>query len=71
MPFGRSNGILEILVVLVIILILFGPGRIAKTAKELGRSISAFREGLSARDDGASEPDSANNAADDGKTDER
>lgn len=55
MPFGRTNGILEILVVLIIILILFGPGRIAKTARELGRSISAFREGLSEKDDGAAD----------------
>jgi len=36
----------EILVVLVIVLLLFGPGRIVKLAKELGSSISAFRTGL-------------------------
>ena len=39
-------GITEILIVLVIIILLFGPGRISKIAKELGASISAFKEGL-------------------------
>ncbi len=63
MPFGRTNGILEILVVLVIILILFGPGRIAKTAKELGRSISAFREGLNMKDDDTAGNGSTDNSA--------
>lgn len=39
-------GIAEIIIVLVIIILLFGPGRISKIAKELGASISAFKEGL-------------------------
>ena len=39
-------GFAEILIVLVIIILLFGPGRISKVAKELGASISAFKEGL-------------------------
>ena len=46
MVFGRTGGILEILLILIIILILFGPSRIAKVTRELGRSIAAFREGL-------------------------
>lgn len=46
MIFGRTGGILEILLILIIILILFGPSRIAKVTRELGRSIAAFREGL-------------------------
>ena len=39
-------GIAEIIIVLVIVILLFGPGRISKIAKELGASISAFKEGL-------------------------
>ena len=39
-------GIAEIIIVLVIIILLFGPGRISKIAKELGASITAFKEGL-------------------------
>ncbi len=39
-------GLPEILILLVIVLLLFGPGRIVKISKELGGSIKAFREGL-------------------------
>ena len=38
----------EWIVILVIVLLLFGPGRIGKIAGELGRGIRSFREGLSA-----------------------
>lgn len=37
----------EWIIILVIILIIFGPGRIGKMAGELGKSIKAFRDGLS------------------------
>lgn len=36
----------EIVIVLVIVLLLFGPGRIAKVAGEMGKSIKAFKDGL-------------------------
>jgi sec-independent protein translocase protein TatA len=36
----------EWIVILVIVLLLFGPGRIGKIAGELGRGIKAFRDGL-------------------------
>jgi len=36
----------ELIVILVIVLLLFGPGRIGKVAGELGKGIKAFREGL-------------------------
>ncbi len=36
----------EWIVILVIVLLLFGPGRIGRIAGELGRGIKAFREGL-------------------------
>jgi sec-independent protein translocase protein TatA len=36
----------EWIVILLIVLLLFGPGRIGKIAGELGRGIKAFREGL-------------------------
>jgi sec-independent protein translocase protein TatA len=41
----------EWIVILVIVILLFGPGRIGKVAGELGRSIKSFREGLSAKDE--------------------
>ncbi len=36
----------EWIVILVIVVLLFGPGRIGKIAGELGRSIKNFRDGL-------------------------
>ena len=36
----------EWIIILVIVLLLFGPGRIGKIAGELGKSIKAFRDGL-------------------------
>jgi sec-independent protein translocase protein TatA len=41
----------EILIVLLIVLLLFGPGRISKIAGELGQSIKSFRDGLTKKDD--------------------
>jgi sec-independent protein translocase protein TatA len=43
-------GIPELLIVLVIVVLLFGPGRIAKTMSELGRGIQSFRESWSSED---------------------
>ena len=42
----RLPGGMEWVIVLIIVLLLFGPGRIGKIAGELGKSIRAFREGL-------------------------
>jgi sec-independent protein translocase protein TatA len=42
----RLPGGWEWIIVLVIVLLLFGPGRIGKIAGELGRGIRAFRDGL-------------------------
>ena len=42
----RLPGGMEWVIVLVIVLLLFGPGRIGKIAGELGKSIKAFRDGL-------------------------
>jgi sec-independent protein translocase protein TatA len=39
-------GPLELVIILVIIVLLFGVGRIGKIAGELGTGIRAFREGL-------------------------
>ncbi len=52
MRFG-DIGIPELLIVLVIVVLLFGPGRIGKIAGELGKGIRNFRDGLSGKDDTA------------------
>lgn len=44
MPFLPRGS--EWIIILVIVILLFGPGRIGKIASELGKSIKSFREGL-------------------------
>lgn len=39
-------GMPELLIILVLIILLFGVGRISKIGQELGNGIRAFREGL-------------------------
>lgn len=39
-------GLPELLIVLLIVLLIFGVGRIARVGGELGKGVSAFREGL-------------------------
>lgn len=44
-------GITELLIVLVIVLVLFGVGRISKIAGEMGSGIRAFKDGLQGSED--------------------
>lgn len=41
----------ELIILLVIVLLIFGPGRIAKIAGELGKGIRSFKEGVNADDE--------------------
>jgi sec-independent protein translocase protein TatA len=41
----------ELIIILVIVLLLFGPGRIGRIAGELGKGIRSFREGLTSKED--------------------
>jgi sec-independent protein translocase protein TatA len=36
----------ELLIILVVVLLVFGVGRIGKLGSELGKGVSAFRKGL-------------------------
>ena len=51
----------EWIVILVIVVLVFGPGRIGKVAGELGRSIKSFREGLSGDEEKADKPENTEN----------
>ncbi|BBB49640.1 twin-arginine translocase TatA/TatE family subunit [Pelolinea submarina] len=55
-------GTWEIIIVLVIVLLVFGPGRITKVASEMGKGIKAFKDGLnedkSEKDESAEESES-------------
>ena len=48
MPFRL--GPVELGIILVIVILLFGVGRIGKVAGELGSGIRAFREGIQGKD---------------------
>ena len=51
----------ELLIVLVIVVLVFGPGRIAKTMGEIGKGISSFKNSISPEEESApvSQTDSA------------
>lgn len=41
----------EWIIILLIVILLFGPGRIGKIAGEIGKSIKSFREGLGSKEE--------------------
>lgn len=45
----------ELIIILVIVLLLFGPGRIAKIAGELGKGIRSFKDSVSPNQEDESE----------------
>ncbi len=49
-------GLPELLIILVIIVLLFGPGRIGKIAGELGKGIRSFRDGIGGKEDASKTP---------------
>ena len=48
-------GVTELIIILVIVIVLFGVGRLGRIGGELGSGIRAFREGLSGDEDEDSE----------------
>ncbi len=47
----------ELILILVIVILLFGVGRISKISKEVGGAIRSFREGMKAGDEQSKEKD--------------
>ena len=50
-------GLPELLIVLVVVALIFGPGRIAKTLGELGKGIQSFRQSVSSEENSDSVTD--------------
>lgn len=46
----KTLGLPEVLILLTIVVLVFGVGRIGKIAGELGEGIRAFKDGLSSGD---------------------
>ena len=46
----------EWIIILLIVILVFGPGRIGKVAGELGKSIRSFRDGLGNKEDQTDKP---------------
>jgi len=57
-------GVPELLIILAVVILVFGVGRITRIGSELGKGISAFREGVKEskeETEDSSETDSVNN----------
>lgn len=57
----------EILIIVLVIVILFGAGRIAKAGGELGKGIKAFKDGLQGKDEAKAEEDQVTSQVEDVK----
>jgi sec-independent protein translocase protein TatA len=44
-------GVTELIIILVIVIVLFGVGRVSKIGGELGSGIRAFKDGLSSEEE--------------------
>lgn len=58
-------GPVELIIILVIVLLLFGPSRLSKVAGEIGKGIKSFRDNLTKdeknKDDDQPQPPTAEN----------
>lgn len=55
-----SLGTTELIIILVIVILLFGVGRIGKIAGELGSGIRSFRDGLKGNEEKEDQPEEEN-----------
>lgn len=53
----------HILIVMVVVLVLFGAGKIPRLMKDLGSGVNAFKKGLRETDDEVETPDQKKQAA--------
>lgn len=54
-------GVTELLLILLIVLVIFGPKQLPKLSKTLGKTVSNFKKGME-EDEGAEEGDTAKSA---------
>ncbi len=51
MPFLGKIGWVEVVLILVIVLIIFGPGKLPGLSKSVGQAVRNFRNAVSGKDD--------------------
>jgi len=61
----KTLGWAELILLLVIVLLVFGVGRIGQVAGELGAGIRAFKEGLSGEKEADKKPGNGESSEDD------
>ncbi len=47
----RNLGVAELIIILVLAMLIFGPGRIGELGTELGKGIRGFKEGIADDDE--------------------
>jgi len=52
--FGLSG--VHLLIILIVVLIIFGPGKLPEVGKSLGTAITEFKKSVSSKDDEAPKP---------------
>jgi sec-independent protein translocase protein TatA len=57
MPFGI--GIWELLILLLVLLLVFGPKRLPEMGRQLGKGMREYKESVSAKDDDGNDDDVA------------
>ncbi len=63
----RVPGPWELAIILAIVLVIFGAGRVPEIGSSIGRGMRAFKRGISGKDDSEEEPEEVTAKMDDKK----
>lgn len=69
--FGGRVGIVELIVILFIVLIIFGPKKLPELAKSMGQAVKEFKKGQKELEESINEPVISESQKTDGKVAEK